>query len=458
MATILTPWLANVPSGRYAFNQWATDGMHVNFQINFAGVAPGYISRNDVKYYTTDLNGTVVVPVTVVPSGAWQSDSVIKITNPDTTPIATGYYLFIFRDTPKDQPEVNFNDGSVIDETNLDTGFQQAVYAAAEMVDKFGVTQDEAGNALSIALAAKSEADSALTSSAAAVSVANTANSAAAGAVSTANSANTAAQTALSTANGIDAKATTALANSVQAESDAATALATANGLAASITTANNNASAAVTTANAANATANGLSASITTANTNASAAVTTANNAAALAAQTGATLLASATTTAVATINFDAVFTATYNSYLIVLENIKSVVATDMAFVFRRAGANVSGTPTGYCWIYTPKTIGAVSATANNNSTYLPAIASANQAIAAQRGSTGELHVVAPQNTTTYKTVLGRFFCSAAGNSSVEVQGHYLGDALANDGFALTMSGTTFVAGGIIKVYGLKN
>lgn len=289
MATILTPWLQNVPSGRYAFNQWATDGQHINFQINFAGVAPGYLSRGDVKYYITDLIGNVTTAVAVVPTAAWQSDSVIQMTTTGGVPYPTGSYLFIFRDTPKDQPEPDFNDGSVIDETNLDTGFRQAIYVAAEMVDKFGVSSDNATAALTIAQDAETKAQAAVTASAGAVTTANAAatqagaaSSTANGAVTTANAAVSTANTALSTANGIDAKAQTALDNS-------AAAVTTANAIDAKAQSALDASAAAVTTAGVADAhatgavtTANGVDAKATTALSNSATALATANNAAA--------------------------------------------------------------------------------------------------------------------------------------------------------------------------------
>lgn len=261
MATILTPWLAGTTetSGRYAFNQFATDGQHVNFGINFAGVAPGYLARTDVKYYITDLNGVVITPVTVVPSANWNSDTVINMTGAGGVPLPTGRWLFFFRDTQKSQPIPNFNDGSVIDETNLDTGFRQAVYVAAEMVDKFDVTQDNADSAIATALSALAAAQAAVTTANAATVTANAAASTAGSAattagsaVTTANAATTTANTALSTANGIDAKASTALSNSATAVTTANSATSTANGIDAKAQSALDASANAVTTANAA--------------------------------------------------------------------------------------------------------------------------------------------------------------------------------------------------------------
>jgi hypothetical protein len=243
------------------------------YEFNFAG---GYISRDHIKIqYENDATGVI----TQVTDLLWVNDSTIALGTAVAT-IPVGNTVTVYRDTPKDKPLVDYTDGAIINEANLDRSFDQAIFASAEMVDRFLAVQD-------VSETANSNALSALAASAAATATANTANTNASTAltqagqaVATANTAASNAATALATANGIDAKATTALANS-------AAAVSTANGIDAKATTALANSNTAVTTANAASTTAN---AAQTTANAidgkaqtaldNSAAAVSTANTA----------------------------------------------------------------------------------------------------------------------------------------------------------------------------------
>lgn len=283
----LTPWMAGAgeTGGRYAFNQFAADGSHENFGINFTGIAPGYLDRSHVEWYTTDSLGVSTDPEVVDPT-FWQSDTVINLVDPITgNPIATGMTISIFRNTPKDVPIPDFTDGSVINEENLDDGFRQAVYVAAEMVDRFSVSQDTSEQALAQSETALDTANAATDAAAAAVTTANAAESSAATASSDASNAVTTANAAAATANGIAGTANAAFAAASQAETDAANALGTANAIAGTANTALSNSNAAVSTANdastaaaAATSTANGVDSKATTALTSSAAAVATAN------------------------------------------------------------------------------------------------------------------------------------------------------------------------------------
>lgn len=452
-----------------------------------------YLARTDISVF---YNSIPAAPGT----WAWVGTTDKRITF--SPPIANGVQVLVKRTTRIDRQINVFASGAKFNNATMDTNFTQVIYLNQEAVEggqlsdvfnqldmhgnkivnlgnatangdavNYGQVLTMSNGAYQSSLAAAQSAADALAAKTLAQAWASQltttvdgtnysakqyALNAGISAAAALGSQNAAAASA-SSASGSAATATTQAGIATTKATEAAASDTHATAIAADVLNIQQNASDALTAANAAVVTANGVDAKATTALSNSSAAVTTANAAAAQAALTGATLVATATTTAVATLNFDAVFTGTYNSYLVVLENIKTTVATDIAFFFRRAGANVSATPTGYCWIYTPKGVGAVSSLASNNGTYFPLIASAEQAIGSQRGSSGEVHVIAPQNTTTYKTILSRFFCSAAGNKSVDGQGHYFGDSLANDGFGMTASGSTFVAGGIIKVYGLK-
>lgn len=114
------------PSEVYSVNTFPGNGVTTVRNLNFAG---GFISRDHIKAYTTGPDGTITI-VTF----AWISDTQIDVT--PATP--TGTTLTVYRDTPKGQPVVDFVDGSIINEPNLDTLAKQSVFTSAEMVDRFG--------------------------------------------------------------------------------------------------------------------------------------------------------------------------------------------------------------------------------------------------------------------------------------------------------------------------------
>ncbi|MEJ1593534.1 phage tail fiber protein [Escherichia coli] len=253
---VITPWIdAGDPDGlKYSMNRFQCDGVANVFAISYAGVAPGYLDRSHLKFYIINAADGVKTDPAVVPSGAFQSDTHIKLEQTPGVPYPTGKWVVIYRDTPKSQPIVDFTDGAVINEQNLDTSMEQAVYVAAEMTDRFEEILgsnyeviDRAAEALSTANTALASAAAANVTAGNAVSSAGAAEDTAAAAVDSAAAANTTAGNAVSTAN-----AATTTAN---------TAKATADGLAASIATANTNASNAVDTANTALTTANGIDA-----------------------------------------------------------------------------------------------------------------------------------------------------------------------------------------------------
>ncbi|AEZ65107.1 tail fiber protein [Escherichia phage phiKT] len=264
----------------YATNNFTGDGTTVNWNINFAD---GYIDTTDVKARYLDNTGSYVdIAISSV------AGNVVTI----SPAVADGQEFQIYRDTEKRFPLVDFSDGAILNETNLDTLATQAVMVSAEAFDQSNNGVRIAGDSLTIAQGIDAKAQLALDNSEAAVATANgidgkaqTALNTAAAAVATANAATSTAAGAVSTAN-------TALSTANDAADDAATAVTTAN--------------AAVTTANAATTTANAASAA-------ASAATTTANNAAndaATAVSTANTALSTANTastnasTAVSTAN----------------------------------------------------------------------------------------------------------------------------------------------------------
>lgn len=292
----------------YATNNFTGDGTTVNWNINFAD---GYIDTTNVKARYLDNTGSYVdIAISSVVG------NVVTI----SPAVANGQEFQIYRDTEKRFPLVDFSDGAILNETNLDTLANQAVMVSAEAFDQSNNGVRIAGDSLVVAQGIDAKAQTALDNSDAAVATANAIDGKAQTALDSAAAAVATATAAASTAAGAVTTANTALATANDAADDAATAITTANGAVTTANTATTTANAAsaaaaaaTTTANnAANDAANAVSTAGTalstanTASTNASAAVTTANAAKATAegieAKADSALAASAT--AVSTAN----------------------------------------------------------------------------------------------------------------------------------------------------------
>ncbi|MGJ8863482.1 phage tail fiber protein, partial [Salmonella enterica subsp. enterica serovar Kentucky] len=91
------------------------------FDINFAG---GYIDRAHVKALVS--TGDVVT---------LQFSSASRVRT--SRPILVGETVLIYRDTPKVVPLSQFSDGALLTGDNLDRNAKQAVFVAAEMLDRF---------------------------------------------------------------------------------------------------------------------------------------------------------------------------------------------------------------------------------------------------------------------------------------------------------------------------------
>jgi hypothetical protein len=158
----------------YSINRFTGNGSQTVWELNFAG---GYIRAEHVKAYSTSPLGVNTTQVL-----AWIGPNTVSV----TPAVPTGHALTVYRDTPKNEPVVDFVNGSIINEKNLNLLGDQAVFAAAEMIDRFGVVN--------------ANSEQANTASAAAVLTANNAQSAADGAVATAGSAATQAANAFNLA------------------------------------------------------------------------------------------------------------------------------------------------------------------------------------------------------------------------------------------------------------------
>ncbi|CAH0444335.1 hypothetical protein LMG10661_00814 [Ralstonia syzygii subsp. syzygii] len=238
----LDPWINSSTGDGYRNSVVALpgDGSKTNFEFNFGG---GYIDKSHIKAYTYDTATGHTEPVAF----SWDGPNTVKVVPAP----AANIHVVIYRDTPKSKPLVDFSTNASMTEKNLDLLAQQAIFAAAEMVDRFDSINAGSSEAIERSVTALNTANTALSTSNAAAATANDAATDAAAAVGTANTASTNATNALSTANGIDAKATTALNSSTSAVTTANNASATASGIDAK-------AQQALDTANAAAANADG--------------------------------------------------------------------------------------------------------------------------------------------------------------------------------------------------------
>lgn len=149
----------------FAVNRFTANGTQTQWGFNFSG---GYISQDHIKVRVTSPAGEVTVP-----GYTWVGPNTIQI----TPAVTNGYLLEIYRDTPKELPLVDYTDGAIVNEKNLDKTAQQSVFAVAEIYDRLVDAETLVGTAAADAAAS---ADSAATSAAAATaSASEAANSAA---------------------------------------------------------------------------------------------------------------------------------------------------------------------------------------------------------------------------------------------------------------------------------------
>lgn len=115
----------------YSQNHWTADGAQTVWNFTFEN---GYLSQSYVKAYYVDLsdNRTDIV----VTGGMFTGQYQLTV----TPAVPAGYRFVIYRDTPKDAPIVDFQDGARVSELNLDQVARQAVHIAAEVMDGAGAS------------------------------------------------------------------------------------------------------------------------------------------------------------------------------------------------------------------------------------------------------------------------------------------------------------------------------
>lgn len=125
--------MATLVEQLFSQNHWADiDGIQTVWNFSFSG---GYILPAHVKAYYLDDEGTRV-DVTVTEDmliGEFQLQVVPPVP-------ASATRFVIYRNTPKDLPLVDFQDGALVAEANLDRISRQAVFVAAEVLDGASVS------------------------------------------------------------------------------------------------------------------------------------------------------------------------------------------------------------------------------------------------------------------------------------------------------------------------------
>lgn len=152
-------------------NTYTANGIQSQFEISFAG---GYLQREDVVVRVYDADMVLYTEPAVTFVGDFQVS---------LSPVpANGKIVKIYRNTPVDEPFVDFSDGSIVNEINLDTNAKQAIFGIAELRDAVGTITGIDGLGASI-VAANAAAEDAEAAAIAANEAADAANEAAATAV-----------------------------------------------------------------------------------------------------------------------------------------------------------------------------------------------------------------------------------------------------------------------------------
>lgn len=270
----------------YSYVTYAGTGSLTNFTFPFQ-----YLDKNNISV-TVDGN-----PV----SFTWLNDSTVVVSPAP----AVDTKVVIGRQTEKSTLLVDFNDGSVLTEKDLDTANRQVFFMTQESLDNSEKSLNEFNQFVT---QAGDYAEAAYTSERLANDhKENASDSADAAAISKdlagtyANQALTASANVQSQVNAADASATAAAGSATAAATSATTATTAASGVTASAATATTKASEASASATAAASSASSASGSASTATTGATTATTQASNAStsALAAATSASNAASSATAA---------------------------------------------------------------------------------------------------------------------------------------------------------------
>lgn len=121
------PTPLDTPGYRYALVRVPCDGIKTVFPFSFEG---GYLAKEHVRAFTFDAEG----------NRSWLTYgtdySIVGSTLTTVAAPSAGLVLTIYRNTPKANSLVRFEDGSPMSEQNLDKANDQAIFGQAEVVDQ----------------------------------------------------------------------------------------------------------------------------------------------------------------------------------------------------------------------------------------------------------------------------------------------------------------------------------
>lgn len=120
------------------------DGVTDTFEVNFTG---GYLNVAHVKGESLDtVNGVrTILDLEMVGRNTFKVRPVP----------GDGHTVTLYRDTPKNVPLLSFVDGAMITAPNLDRNAKQAIFAVAEMLDRFGIAYKQVELAEMYSIAAR---------------------------------------------------------------------------------------------------------------------------------------------------------------------------------------------------------------------------------------------------------------------------------------------------------------
>jgi len=135
----------NDPNYRYATQTWEADGVRTQYDIAFDG---GYIRQSDVVAFSVLVDEeTGLVTDRTIHALTFLTEDTDPVTEWKTaqveiTPaIPEGRRVVIFRSTEKSAALVNYTNGSILTEKNLDLANDQSVFGIAEIMDGLNAAQ-----------------------------------------------------------------------------------------------------------------------------------------------------------------------------------------------------------------------------------------------------------------------------------------------------------------------------
>lgn len=133
-----------VGSDYRTMQEFTGDGVTDTFEVNFTG---GYLNIAHVKGESLDtVNG-----VRTILELEFVGRNTFKV-----RPVpGDGHTVTLYRDTPKAVPLLSFVDGAMITAPNLDRNAKQAIFAVAEMLDRFGIAYKQVELAEMYSIAAR---------------------------------------------------------------------------------------------------------------------------------------------------------------------------------------------------------------------------------------------------------------------------------------------------------------